>query len=97
MMGGGGLVGYMDTDWANNRLNCCSISGYAFLYSRGAVLWMSKQQGMAATSSTHSEYIAAAEAAKELVWLCHLLEELHEGMHGLTELFINNHATDLLA
>ena len=60
-------------------------------------MWMSKQQSTTATSSTHAEYVAAAEAAKELVWLRHLLEELCEGMPSPTQLFINNHTTDLLA
>ncbi len=58
---------------------------------------MSKQQSTVATSSTHAEYITAVEAAKELVWLHHLLMELQEGVSGLTTLHINNHATDLLA
>src|SRR5260221_4377854 len=76
MMGDSELVGYTDADWANDRSNCCSISGYAFLYSGGAVSWMSRQQSTITTSSTHTEYIAAAEATKELVWLCCLLTEL---------------------
>src|SRR5258708_33386640 len=65
--GGGGLIGYSNADWASNQTNCRSVSGYTFLYSGGAVSWMSKQQSTVATSSTHAEYITAAEAAKELV------------------------------
>ena len=68
-MGESELVGYTDVDWANDCLNCCSISGYAFLYAGGAISWASKQQTTVATSLTHVEYIAAAEASKELVWL----------------------------
>ena len=96
-MGDAGLVGYMDADWANNRLNHRSISGYVFSYSGGAVSWMSKQQSATAFSSTHAEYVTTAEAAKELVWLHRLLEELREGISGPTQLFINNRAVDLLA
>ena len=77
-MGGGGLVGYMDADWANDTTNRHSISVFAFLYTGGAISWMSKQQSSTALSSTHAEYIAAAEATKELVWLCHLLSEVRE-------------------
>ena len=58
---------------------------------------MSKQQLSTALSSTHAEYIAAAEAAKELVWLCHLLSEVHEDVVGPTTLYIDNWAADLLA
>ncbi|SRR5258707_666646 len=92
MMGDSELVGYTDADWANDRSNCCSISGYAFLYSGGAVSWMSRQQSTITTSSTHTEYIAAAEATKELVWLCCLLTELQEQISGPMVLHINNHA-----
>ncbi len=49
------------------------------------------------TSSTHAEYIAAMEAAKELVWLCHLLTKLKEEVSGPMVLHIDNHAADLLA
>src|SRR5258707_7112092 len=59
--------------------------------------WTSKQQSTVATSSTHAEYIAAAEASKELVWLRRLLPELHEGMRGPTRLYIDNCTANLLA
>ncbi len=58
---------------------------------------MSKQQSTIATSSTHAEYIATAEAAKELVWLHRLLNKLKEEVSGPTILHIDNHAADLLA
>ena len=67
--GGGELVGYTDADWANDAMNWKSVSGNVFLLSGGAISWMSKQQTNIADSSTYAEYIAAAEAAKELVWL----------------------------
>ena len=96
MMGGEGLIGYTNTDWVNNCSNCHSISGYAFLYSGGAVSWMSKQQMTVADLSTHTKYIAAAEALKELVWFWRLLTELKEGVLGPTLLHIDNHAAELL-
>src|SRR5260370_15212524 len=58
---------------------------------------MSCQQSTVATSSTHTEYIAAMEASKELVWLRCLLSELHEDVSSSTLLHINNRAADLLA
>ena len=96
-MGEGELIGYTDADWANDHSNHRSVSGYAFLYSGGVVSWMSKQQSSTATSSTHAEYVAAAEAAKELIWLRRLLSELREGTSGPTALHIDNRAADLLA
>ena len=96
-MGDGDLVGYTDADWANNCTNHHSISGYTFLYARGVVSWMSKQQSTIAMSSTHAEYIAAAEAVKELVWLHHLLTKLQEDVLGSMVLHSDNCTADLLA
>ena len=58
---------------------------------------MSKQQSSTALSSTHVEYVTAAEAAKELVWLRLLLSEVCKDVAGPTTLYINNQAADLLA
>ena len=58
---------------------------------------MCKQQSTIATSSTHAEYIAAAEASKELIWLRRLLIELRQDVPTPTSLHIDNHAADLLA
>ena len=96
-MGGGGLIGYMDTDWANNATNHCSISGYMFMYSGGVISWTSRQQLSTALSLTHAEYVATAKAAKELVWLRHLLSKVCEEVIGPTTLYIDNCAADLLA
>src|SRR5260370_38951097 len=57
---------------------------------------MSKQQSTVMTLSTHAEYITAAEASKELIWLQCLLSKLHEDMSQSTPLYIDNRAADLL-
>ena len=58
---------------------------------------MSKQQSTIATSLTHAKYISATKASKELIWLHHLLSELHEDVSQPTILHIDNRAADLLA
>jgi hypothetical protein len=40
--------------------------------------WSSKRQSVVATSTTEAEYVAAAHATKEAVWLQMLLRELGE-------------------
>ena len=52
---------------------------------------------MAATSSTHAEYVTGTEVSKELVWLRCLLSELGEDVYQSTPLHIDNRAADLLA
>ena len=46
-----------------------SQSGFVFVLNGGAVSWKSSKQETIADSTTESEYIAASEAAKEVVWI----------------------------
>ena len=94
---GSTLVGWTDADWANDRTNRKLISGHIFMLAGGAISWMSKQQVSVVTSSTHVEYVAATEAAKELVWLRRFLLELCQDIPNSTVLYIDNCAADLLA
>jgi hypothetical protein len=66
----------MDADWANERSDCSSTSGYVYKLTRGAISWSSKKQSSIALSSAEAEFIAGAHAAKEAVWLRRLLTEL---------------------
>ena len=43
-----------------------------------AVSWRSRKQSVPADSTTEVEYVAAAEATKEIVWLRKILEDLQE-------------------
>ena len=53
-----------------------STTGYIFTVGGTAVSWMSRLQKSVALSTTEAEYMAVAEASKELVWLKTFLEEL---------------------
>ena len=53
-----------------------SISGYLITYAGGAVSWQSKLQKCVALSTTETEFIAATEASKELLWLNKFVNEL---------------------
>ena len=54
-----------------------SISGYSFHMGARAILWSSKKQHVVALSSTEAEYITQMHTAKEGLWLCSFLWELH--------------------
>jgi len=70
------LVGYHDADYAADVDTRRSTTGAVFLLNGGAVSWTSKLQKTIATSTTEAEYVAAAVAAKEAIWLQRLLGEL---------------------
>lgn len=70
------LIGYSDADYAACIDTRRSISGVILMLNNGPIIWSSRQQGIVATSTTNAEYIAAYEAAKEIVWTRQLLSNI---------------------
>ena len=70
------LVGYSDSDWAGDRADRKSTSGFVFTLNGGPVSYASKKQAVVALSSTEAEYVALSLAAREATWLRLLLTEL---------------------
>jgi transposase InsO family protein len=68
----GDLAIYADAAYANAR-KFKSTTGFCALISNGPVTWTSRRQSVTAQSTTESEYIALADAAKQTVWLRHFL------------------------
>ena len=76
---GGGelkLEGYTDPDFQLDVDNRKSISTFVFICNRGAIYWKSSKQTTTADSTTEAEYVAASEAAKEVVWIRKFVTEL---------------------
>jgi hypothetical protein len=73
----GGVEGFSDANWGNDVDDRHSICGYVYTLNGGAITWSSKKQSVVALSSTEAEYIGITHAAKEAVWVCHLLSELY--------------------
>ncbi|GJU59731.1 hypothetical protein Tco_1237497 [Tanacetum coccineum] len=69
------LEGFFDSD-IEVCLDRESVYGYVFTVGGTAVSWMSRIQKCVAMSTTEAEYMAIAEAGKELVWLKNFLKEL---------------------
>eukprot|EP00958_Prasinococcus_capsulatus_P024772 scaffold3936_cov336-Prasinococcus_capsulatus_cf.AAC.1 len=74
------LVGYTDSDWANDTENRKSITGYCFLLNGASIISYSKQQKNVATSSGAAEYMSASTGAIESRFIQQLLEE-HYGTY----------------
>ncbi|EDN03936.1 predicted protein [Histoplasma mississippiense (nom. inval.)] len=66
-------VAYCDSDWAGADPQFKSTSGYVIMINGSPISWRSQRQTSTAKSTTEAEYIAASEAACELVWLNDML------------------------
>ena len=69
-------IGYTDSDFQSDIDFRKSTSGYVFTFGGGAISWRSVNQSSIANSTMEAEYIAASEAAKEVVWLKNFLMDL---------------------
>ena len=70
------LVGYTDSNWAGDKGDRRSTSGYVFFLHGGAINWRSRKHPTVALSSTEAEYMAACEAGRDAVHWRNFLSEL---------------------
>ena len=70
------LQGYTDADYAGDRNSRKFPLGYLVTFAGGAVSWQSRLQKCISLSKTEAEYIAAAEACKEVFRMKIFLHEL---------------------
>ena len=90
------LVGYSDSDFAGDMDTRKSNTGYIFLMNGGPVTWFSRKQNTVALSTTESEYMAASEAAKEILWLRQFLCDIGEPQSSITLNVDNQSAIKLI-
>ena len=84
-----GLEGFTDADGASQE-HRHTITGYAYILDGGAISWASKKQELVTLSTTEAEYVAATHAAKEGVWLRHLIGEVFCPLLHPTPLYLDN-------
>jgi hypothetical protein len=68
-----GLFTYSDADHAGDKDTRRSTTGYVSIIHGGAVGWKSRLQPTVALSTTEAEYMAIADATKEVLWLAQLV------------------------
>ncbi|GJW81891.1 retrovirus-related pol polyprotein from transposon TNT 1-94 [Tanacetum coccineum] len=71
------ILGYSDADWARCIETRRSTYGYSIFLGGNLVSWSAKKQPTVSRSSFESECRAIKNTAAEIVWVTHLLRELH--------------------
>jgi hypothetical protein len=94
---GAQLVGYSDSDLAGDIDTRKSTTGVVFFLGGNLVTWQAQKQRVVALSSCEGEYIAAATAACQGVWLTRLLAEIKGKEAGAFALKIDNQSAVALS
>ncbi|CAL2266202.1 unnamed protein product [Prunus armeniaca] len=84
------LIGYYDSDWSGSEEDMKRTSGYAFSFGSGVFSWASVKQHSVALSTAEAEYVSAAEATSQAIWLRFVLEDFGEEQTTATTLFCDN-------
>lgn len=91
------LIAYCDADYANDKDDRLSVSGYAIMLCGGAISWAARRQTVIADSTVNAEYIAIAEATKDIMWWKPLLKQLGYDTSAPTDLLNDNQGSIYLA
>ena len=83
---------YCDSDWAQDRDDRKSVSGWVVKLANGPVSWSSKKQATRSLSTCEAEFIALTEAVKEVLWLTNFLSELNVD-YNTPDIFTDNQAS----
>jgi hypothetical protein len=83
------ITGSSDADWAANKDDRRSVTGFVFDLQGGAISWASKRQPTVALSSNEAEYMALAAATQEAMWWKGFANEI-EGVHGTMKIQCDN-------
>jgi len=76
------VCAFADADWANDKADRKSITGWVAKVNGDPISWASKKQRTVAQSTCEAELYAEAAAIQEVLWLRGLLHEL--GLHVQT-------------
>ncbi|XP_073311012.1 secreted RxLR effector protein 161-like [Primulina huaijiensis] len=86
------LVGFSDSDWGGSADDMKSTSGYCFSFGAGIFSWCSRKQENVAQSTAEAEFIVAASAVNQAIWLRKILTDLNMEPKKSTEIFVDNQA-----
>ncbi|MBW0566129.1 hypothetical protein O181_105844 [Austropuccinia psidii MF-1] len=84
------LAGWANADYANDKADRKSISGYVVTFFGNPICWWSKKQSVVAQSTTEAEFIAMNVCVKQLRWTSYLLTDI--GLHMAKPVLYNDNS-----
>jgi len=84
------LLGFSDSDFAGDVEDRKSTTGVAYFFGNSLVTWTSQKQKIVALSSCEAEYVAAAAAACQGVWLSRLIADMMGTKEAPVKLLMDN-------
>jgi hypothetical protein len=85
-----GVTAFVDSDFAGDKKNRKSITGYLIYVFGVPIAWKSKQQGGVTLSSSEAEYYAISEVAMELKFVKMILDFLNIDYGGRMKVKVDN-------
>jgi len=89
--------GFTDSDYAGDKNDRKSHSGFVFFIDKALISWGSQKQSIVTLSSTEAEYVALANGVKEAIWLRNFLVELGYPQKEPTPVQVDNQSAIRLA
>jgi hypothetical protein len=87
------ITAYSDADWAGDKIDRKSTTGYCTFINNNLMSWQSKKQPTVALSTTEAEYMALVEVTKEVLWIKMMLEELGKQVTTPITIYVDNQST----
>lgn len=84
------LFAHSDANWAEDRRDRKSNSGYLCKINGGTVSWSCRKQDLVTMSTTEAEYVALSETCKEMSWLKRISKEMKINVPAVTTIFTDS-------
>ncbi|GKA15748.1 putative RNA-directed DNA polymerase [Tanacetum coccineum] len=91
------VEGYTDADWAGDKSDGKSTSGYFTFVGGNLVTWRSKKQKVVARSSAESEFRGMVHGVCELLWIKRIMRDLGFEVRESMNLHCDNQAAVKIA
>ena len=88
---------YADADWASDRTDRKSITGWISMINGDPVSWSSKKQKVVSQSTCEAELYAQAAGINEAKWQCDLLSEIGLKVSSAPVIYGDNQSTQALS